>query len=87
MGTRATPMETFSKSGAQLAMRHAGLAGSAPAPAPAASVVSPMRCSRTEDYCFMRAMLMVMRLPLEPCMQLRLPSFCTNQFADVSCSR
>jgi hypothetical protein len=34
----------------------------------------------------MRATLMVMRLPLEPCMHHGLPSFRTNQFADVSCS-
>jgi hypothetical protein len=32
----------------------------------------------------MQAMLVVMRLPLEPCMQMALPSFRTNQFADVS---
>jgi hypothetical protein len=34
----------------------------------------------------MQATLMVMRLPLEPCMQMALPSFRTNQFADVSSS-
>jgi len=34
----------------------------------------------------MRATLMVMRLPLEPCLHMALPSFRTNQFADVSCS-
>jgi hypothetical protein len=32
----------------------------------------------------MQAMLVVMRLLLEPCMQMALPSFRTNQFADVS---
>jgi hypothetical protein len=34
----------------------------------------------------MRPTLMVMRLPSEPCRHLALPSFRTNQFADVSCS-
>jgi len=33
----------------------------------------------------MRATLMVMRLPSEPCMQLGLPSVGTNQFAELSC--
>lgn len=30
----------------------------------------------------MQAVLMVMRLPLEPCRRLRLPCFGPNQFAD-----
>lgn len=45
-----------------------------------------MQRSPLEDYCFMRAVLMVMRLPLEPCMQLRLLCVRPNQFADDLCA-